>query len=217
MKNMVVMAAVSMMSLISSVHGAGKVEKRKNLPKLELKHSSSKKCPTCKPTCCDPCDAVSGSYYVDSSSQDPLQQIVIQNDSPPQTEPVHFSGKNVECGVTLTCTGNRIVVPKKGIYKIEWNASLSAVNSNYVSYHFDLQKNGVHLLHPIPQVNGNVGTGSYSTPTNSDAASVVVPLWCNDEISLLLTVDGSEGNQSGDGVQVDSAQISATWISPLCD
>ncbi|MBS0654607.1 MAG: hypothetical protein JSR46_02420 [Verrucomicrobia bacterium] len=194
MKNIAVLAAIAMMSLSSGMEGS------------VGKQALASKC----------FSVVSGSYYADPSSEYAPQTIVLTG-APPLTAAVQFSGINVDHGVTLSLPGTSIVVPKKGLYKIEWNASLFFVQSPDVFYHFDLQKNGTTLLHPSPQVSGQVGDGAFATPSNSAAASVIVPLSCDDEISLLLTIDGSEGDNVGDGVQITSAQISATWISSPCD
>lgn len=212
MKNLAAMATITMMSLTSLLQGAEKKAERLSLDQLVTKHCH-KKSSSSKPCCYDPCTAVAGSFFADKCLQH-CPQKVFQSGQSCFTAIVHFPGTNVENGVTLCPSGDAIVVPKKGIYKIEWNASLSPIDTNNIYYHFDLQKNGASLLHPTPQVNGQVGYDTYAGNTESAAASVIVPLCSNDEITLLLTVDGSEGGIGG--VQIDSAQISATWISPIC-
>jgi len=169
---------------------------------------------------------VLGSYYADTISQSgSLQSVVLPtNGSQPFTGAVHFSGVNVNSGVTLALSGNSIVVPTDGNYAIDWNAALLFVQgdsnppSGWVDFHFDLQKNGIVILSPSPQATGSLSSTSAVINAHSlyttAAASVIVPLSANDEISLLLTIDGSEGNIAGDGVQIQSAQISATYNAP---
>lgn len=216
MKNFAVIAAIAVVSFTNIMEAAEHVKKHMHHHHVAKHHSSSSSSSSSTHHHHHKKHSVpSGSYYADSTSQNPLQTLLISTE-PPVTAPVHFSGTNVNHhGVSLSPDGNSITVPKKGIYKIEWNTSLAYVQSSDVFYHFDLQKNGTTLLHPIPQVIGQTGNGILASPTTSAAASVLVPLHCGDTISLLLTIDGSEGNNPGDGVQINSAQISATWVSPL--
>lgn len=204
MKKIASFATMTLMSCACLLQG---LEPLEFIPRQQTTHFSK---------CNYHCKTPSGSYYVDSSSQNPLQQILILNQDPPITAPVHFSGTNVNAGVTLSADGNSIIVHKKGYYKIEWNATLSLVAAFGLNYHFNLQKNGTTLLNPIPQVDGQIHIFASGTPYTSAAASVIVPLAAGDEISLLLTVDGSEGNFLGDGVQIESAQISGHFISKSC-
>lgn len=209
MKNITLIAAIAMMTftviLKASENPAGISSN------LQSKHSSKRSYDRFK--------VPAGSYYVDITSQNPLQQIVLPSLDQNLTEAVHFSGTNMNGGVSLSSDGNSIIVPKKGLYKIEWNASLSLVQNAVIDYHFSLLKNGTTLLHPDPQVEGIIWSNfSDTVPSfSSAAASVIVPLCPNDEISLLLTIDGSEGLDQIVGVQIDSAQISAHFVSDFCN
>jgi hypothetical protein len=227
MKKTALIAAIAMMALTSLLSGIN-IDKplfpiqEKNVDQLQK--SKCKKHRHCRP--CKKCPAGAngingangatgptgttgplgplGSFYSDSSSQTPLQTIVTAEGAP-VTAPVFFSGTNVNNGVSLSLAGNNIVVPVDGNYSIDWNAVVSLLgNSGFIL--FDLQKNGATLLNPSPQAEIQL----VHSPVTA-AASVIVPLLANDEISLLLTIDGFEG---GSGVQIDSAQISATWHSP---
>ena len=162
-----------------------------------------------------------GSYYVDASSQNIPQTIVL----PSPTGTVQFSGTNANNGVTLSLSGDSIIIPVDGTYTIDWNIAVSKTltQSMWIDFHLDLQKNGTTLLNPSPQAQcflanrgpfPNPDLSLYGTPYISAAAAVTVSLSATDEISLLLTIDGAEGSLTGDGVQINSAQISATWNSP---
>ncbi|MDP1879330.1 MAG: hypothetical protein Q8K60_00145 [Parachlamydiaceae bacterium] len=161
-----------------------------------------------------------GSFYADLASQlGTLQTIALPSGTVPFTAPVNFSGTNANIGVTLAGTGQSIIVPTDGLYTINWNVASSIVGvSSWVTFHFDLQKNGTTLLTPSPQAQCSasiIGDTNaqfvHGIPNITAASSIIVPLSASDSISLLLTIDGSEGNVLGDGVEIQSAQISAIY------